>query len=64
MVKEQDGKRGIDASRQGLKTVVDGRVFQETIPLSWHKQSVKDGKLAICARTCGIEYDTLGKQRS
>ena len=64
MVKVHGGKPAIDAVRRGLEAVVEGPLFQESIPRSWHRQSVEDGKLAICARSCGIEYDSLGKQRS
>jgi hypothetical protein len=53
----------MDARRHGLKQVIEGPLFQQAIPRSWDLESIADGKLAICARTCGKEYDPLDHQR-
>ena len=57
------GSDAVDARRQGLKAVVEGPLFQQAIPGSWEQASIADGKLAICARTCGEDYDPLDHQR-
>jgi MoaA/NifB/PqqE/SkfB family radical SAM enzyme len=57
------GIAAVDARKHGLKTVIEGPLFQQAIPASWDQASIADGKLAICARTCGKEYDPLDQQR-
>jgi MoaA/NifB/PqqE/SkfB family radical SAM enzyme len=57
------GIAAVDARKHGLKTVIEGPLFQQAIPASWDQASIAEGKLAICARTCGKEYDPLDQQR-
>jgi MoaA/NifB/PqqE/SkfB family radical SAM enzyme len=57
------GIAAVDARQHGLKAVIEGPLFQQVIPASWDQASIADGKLAICARTCGKEYDPLDQQR-
>ena len=57
------GIAAVDARQHGLKKVIEGPLFQQAIPASWDQTSIADGKLAICARTCGKEYDPLDQQR-
>jgi MoaA/NifB/PqqE/SkfB family radical SAM enzyme len=57
------GIAAVDARLHGLKAVIEGPLFQQAIPASWDQASIADGKLAICARTCGKEYDPLDQQR-
>jgi hypothetical protein len=57
------GSAAVDARQHGLKAVVEGPLFQQAIPQSWDRPSIADGKLAICARTCGKDYDPLDQQR-
>jgi MoaA/NifB/PqqE/SkfB family radical SAM enzyme len=57
------GIAAVDARLHGLKAVIEGPLFQQAIPASWDQASIADGKLAICARTCGKEYDPLDHQR-
>jgi MoaA/NifB/PqqE/SkfB family radical SAM enzyme len=57
------GIAAVDARQHGLKAVIEGPLFQQAIPASWDQASIADGKLAICARTCGKEYDPLDQQR-
>ena len=64
MINANGGKQALNARHHGLESVVNGPLFQQEIPESWHKSDVANGKLAICARTCGVEFDPLGKQRS
>jgi MoaA/NifB/PqqE/SkfB family radical SAM enzyme len=57
------GIAAVDARKHGLKAVIEGPLFEQVIPASWDQASIADGKLAICARTCGKEYDPLDQQR-
>ena len=63
MIDEHGGRDALDARKHGLEAVVEGPLFQQAIPASWDRDSVTDGKLAICARTCGKDYDPLDHQR-
>lgn len=63
MVDGNGGPQALDAKLHGLKAVIEGPLFQSEIPKSWSLESVEAGKLAICARTCGVEYDPLDHQR-
>jgi MoaA/NifB/PqqE/SkfB family radical SAM enzyme len=63
MIENAGGRSVLDARKHGIKGVIGGSLFQKDIPESWDKSSVADGKLATCARTCGVDFDPLGKQR-
>ena len=63
LLKTYGGIAAVDARKHGLRSVVEGPLFQQAIPASWDQASIGDGKLAICARTCGKEYDPLDQQR-
>jgi len=63
LLKAYGGIAAVDARRHGLRAVVEGPLFQQAIPASWEQSSIAAGKLAICARTCGREYDPLNHQR-
>ena len=64
LVNANGGRQVLDTAHHNLETIVNGPLFQQHIPQSWQLDSVDCGKLAICARNCGQEYDALGKQRS
>ncbi len=57
------GAKVLDAKAHGLREVIEGPVFQQVIPASWNPESIAAGKLSICARTCGVAYDPLSRQR-
>lgn len=63
LVQQHGGVTALDARRHGLRAVIEGPLFQQTIPGSWQRDSVAAGKLAICARTCGRDFDPLDHQR-
>jgi MoaA/NifB/PqqE/SkfB family radical SAM enzyme len=63
LVQKNGGKQALNANQHSLQTIIDGPLFQSEIPASWNLESVAAGKLAICARTCGVEYDPLCHQR-
>lgn len=56
------GKDNINAKKKPLKEIVDGLFFQTLIPDSWKKPSCAEGKLAVCAKTCGGKYDAFAEQ--
>lgn len=51
----------INAKLHNFKQIVDGRFFR-AIQESWTKKSIKDGKLKVCAKTCGNEFDQFKDQ--
>ena len=63
LLDQYGGIDAVDARRHGLRNVIEGPLFQQAIPTSWDASSIANGKLAICARTCGKEYDPLDHQR-
>jgi len=56
------GKDSINAKNHNLEDIVNGLYFQSVIPNSWNKTSCADGKLAVCAKTCGTKYDAFAEQ--
>lgn len=59
---DQVGKDNINAKNKSLKEIVDGLFFQKILPESWSKSSCAEGKLAVCAKTCGSKYDAFTEQ--
>jgi len=56
------GKDNLNALKKDLRSIIDGEFFQDEVPTSWNKPSCADGKLAICAKTCGTKYDAFSEQ--
>jgi len=56
------GKDNLNAKYHNLESIVNGEFIQDLIPNSWTKPSCADGKLAICAKTCGTKYDAFAEQ--
>lgn len=62
----------VEALPQGLDTInmlkndlfeiIDGPFFQQTMPNAWKKSSMAEGKLKVCAKTCGVEMDLFQHQ--
>lgn len=52
----------LDLRKHEIRSVIDGRFIQEIIPNSWEKPSCAEGKLAVCAKTCGTKYDAFSEQ--
>ena len=63
LIESHGGRNTLDARRHGLAGVINSALFQQAIPGSWNQASIAAGKLAICARTCGRDYDPLEHQR-
>ena len=56
------GKENLDARNSSLESVINGEFMQELIPNSWNKPSCAEGKLAVCAKTCGGKHDAFSEQ--
>jgi len=56
------GKDKLNAHKHSLREIIEGDYFTNLISDSWTKPSCKDGKLAICAKTCGKDLETFSKQ--
>jgi MoaA/NifB/PqqE/SkfB family radical SAM enzyme len=56
------GKDNLNAKLTPLQKIVDGLFFQTLLPESWNKPSCAEGKLAVCAKTCGGKYDAFTEQ--
>lgn len=54
----------ISALKRPLAEIVAGEFFQSLIPGSWELPSTKEGKLKVCARICGGEFDPFRDQFS
>lgn len=59
---DQAGLDSLDLKKHSLKDVVEGKFIQEIVPGSWNKPSCAEGKLAVCAKTCGTKYDAFSEQ--
>lgn len=56
------GIDSLDLRKHDLNDVINGKFMQEVIPDSWNKPSCAEGKLAVCAKTCGTKYDAFSEQ--
>jgi len=56
------GLDSLDLRKYELNDVINGKFIQEVIPESWDKPSCAEGKLAVCAKTCGNKYDAFREQ--
>jgi len=56
------GKDNLNAKLHPLGDIVDGLYFRDLVPNSWNKPSCAEGKLAVCAKTCGSKYDAFAEQ--
>ena len=59
---DQAGIETLDLRVHDLIDVINGKFIQEVIPDSWNKPSCAEGKLAVCAKTCGAKYDAFKEQ--
>ena len=56
------GKDNLNAKLTPLQTIIDGLFFQDLLPESWKKPSCAEGKLSLCAKTCGGKHDAFLEQ--
>lgn len=55
------GKDSINAKKNGLAAVFETGIFED-IKNSWSLSSCANGKLQVCATTCGVEFDPYMEQ--
>ena len=55
------GKKGINVITKDIEEVMDGELLS-SITNSWNKDSIKGGKLGVCAQKCGSEFDPYAEQ--
>jgi MoaA/NifB/PqqE/SkfB family radical SAM enzyme len=48
-----NGKRSLDGRLTPIGEIIDGPFFQQLIPEGWREGLSEDGRLQVCARTCG-----------
>lgn len=53
--------KNINAIENDLKSIIEGKFFND-IATSWSKPSIADGKLRVCAKTCGSSFDQFKSQ--
>lgn len=56
------GLETLDLRIHDLIDVINGKFIQQIVPESWSKPSCAEGKLAVCAKTCGAKYDAFTEQ--
>lgn len=61
MIDAAGGKDAISALNHPITDIIDGPFFND-IEESWNKSSCKAGKLKVCAKTCGTEFDPFKAQ--
>ena len=59
---DQVGLDSLDLKKQDIVDVINGPFIQDVIPSSWSKSSCAEGKLAVCAKTCGEKFDMFASQ--
>lgn len=55
------GKDAINGTLRPIRDIIEGPFFQQ-IEDSWGKASCAAGKLKVCAKTCGTEFDPFNAQ--
>ena len=52
----------INAKRNGILEIIESPWMQSSFAKSWAQGSVREGKLKVCAKTCGAEFDPFQEQ--
>lgn len=55
--------KNVSALENSLESIIEGPYFKR-IEDSWNKPSIIDGKLRVCAKTCGSDFDQFSGQFS
>lgn len=56
------GLDSLSALRRPLEEIVDGPLFQKSLPASWEKDGLRAGKPLVCAKTCGVGIQPFESQ--
>jgi MoaA/NifB/PqqE/SkfB family radical SAM enzyme len=58
----EGGLEALSLAHHPMKDIVEGPFFQKVLPESWEKSSLSEGKLKVCAKTCGKKFDAFASQ--
>jgi len=56
------GLKKLSAKKNDIETIVNGEFFQKFLSWSWKQKKIKEGKLEVCAKICGNEFDPFKAQ--
>ncbi len=56
------GADSLSIHKRSLQEIVDGEFFQKALPEGWESASLIDGKLKVCAKTCGQDFKPFEAQ--
>lgn len=56
------GLQSLNGKAHAIQDIIEGEFFQRRLPESWNKTSVKEGRLFVCAKTCGQGFDAFKAQ--
>ena len=63
LLNDNGGIGQLDAKIIDINTIINGDFFN-AIENSWGLDSIASGKLKICSRICGVNFDQYGKQKT
>lgn len=58
VAEEPEGIESLSLRKHSLQEIIEGRVFQQTIPSRWQEGN----RLKVCAKTCGQKFDPFAQQ--
>jgi len=61
LIDKNGGIEKLNLRNNSIKEIIEGKFFKD-IQKTWKKKSIKCGKLAVCAKTCGQEFDQFKDQ--
>lgn len=61
LINSNGGKDAIQGKKNSLNKIINGKTFQ-AIKESWSCNSIEEGKLKVCAKTCGDGFDQFRSQ--
>lgn len=56
------GMEKMSAKKNSLEDIVNGEFFQKFLPWSWKQKDIHNGRLDVCAKICGSEFDPFKSQ--
>lgn len=62
LIDKAGGVDQLNVKKGSINEIVEDIFFQKLLPKSWRKKSLGEGKLGICARICGSEFDPFAAQ--
>jgi len=61
IINREGGISAINGKISSIESIITGPLFKE-ISNSWYQKSIKEGKLKVCAKTCGVSFDQYKDQ--